>query len=179
MENIGNDLEWSLVENNVAWTLCTMPTAARRDPPLAMHLATTACERFSDASAFLTTLGAAQFRAEKFAESIWTLERAVELQESGAPPLGPRAKIKNPQNQVVVSHTSAPAFAYYFLGMAHEALRNKERASHYVKLGNAYCEQHAITDDELSRIRDEARRMIATEGPSNSEADKSLFEARH
>jgi len=141
-------------KNVAAWT-CTLIPNAVADYSLALDLAQQATESDPKSDPFLNTLGAALYRAGRHKEALEQLTRLVE-------------RMEEPDRTMTIS----PAYAWYFLAMAHQALGRPDDAVTWLEKADQWTEQE-LRDEEtppswkrrltLEGLRDEANDLIRPE----------------
>ncbi len=143
--------------NHLAWTLATIPDASLGDGYLAVELASRAVELAPDDGEYWHTLGVACCRATDWETAVEALEKANEL-------VGARTE----------SITNA-----FFLAIAHWHLGHNEQAWCWYDQAVASMEKCAPRNARNCRLRAESERLIATEGPAQSEtADRKKNNGR-
>jgi tetratricopeptide (TPR) repeat protein len=121
---------------NLAWLLATCPEAKFRDVKKAVEFAKKAVEMAPKEGTHRKTLGAAQYRAGDWKESIAALEKSMELRNGG------------------------DSFEWFFLAMAHWQLGTKDDARKWYDRAAEWMDKNATDNDELRRFRDEAEKLL-------------------
>jgi serine/threonine protein kinase/Tfp pilus assembly protein PilF len=128
----------------LAGVLADAPDARFRDPSRALALARSATQRAPQDPEGWTTLGLASYRTGALAEAADALKRAMELKSGG-----------DPDQWLVL------ALVAHARGDADEAHRLREQSLEWLK-------KHPRGDPELSRLRDEAARLLGNQSPSSN-----------
>ena len=127
--------------NDRAWELATGPDSTR-DAAAALLLARRALELLPNKTTYLNTLGVAEYRSGRYAESIATLERSL-----------------------AAGGGRFDAFDLFFLAMAHHRLAHREAArgcfDRAVRWVAAQKDLSAGNAGELARFRAEAEKVLA------------------
>ena len=127
------------VSNNIgekAWLLATAPDATARNPEEAVKLAKRALELGPQNAAYWNTLGVAQYRAGAWKEASLALQKSMELRNGG------------------------DAFDWFFIGMAHWQLGQKEEARMQYERALQWMKENLPQESELRRFRSEAEALL-------------------
>ena len=122
--------------NWVAWELATNPNLKICDPGQTINLAKRAVELDPKEEFYLTTLGAAYYRAGDWKEAVAALEKSSELPNGG------------------------DSFNWFFLAMSHEKLGDKETARRWYDRATHWKEKNQASKEKLLRLRAEAAREL-------------------
>ncbi len=149
-----NSRHQAMLCNVLARALCTAPERFR-DPAEALRMARRAMKLRPGEWSYLNTLGIANYRAGRLADSVAALEKGL---ASGA--------------------GQADAADLYFLAMCHHKLGDQRRAEECLKRGQTWHQRHASdsrkeTDEELRQLRDEARQLVHPERASEVHLKKA------
>ncbi len=139
--------------NNLAWLLGTCPEAGVRDAVRAVELAAKAVELEPKQAMYWNTLGAAEYHAGNYRDSIKAFEKSTQLSAD------------QPEN---ARNTSFDAF---FLAMAHWQLGEKDEARKWYDQAVAWMEKNRPKDAELLRFHQEAAELLGI-GDTNPETKK-------
>jgi tetratricopeptide (TPR) repeat protein len=122
--------------NALAWLLATAPSRELLDPGRAKALAWKAIEMMPRSGAAWNTLGVAEYRRGRWAESIAALERSIELSAGGS------------------------SYDYFFMAMAEQRLGNHESAREHFERALGWMEANEPRSEELLRFREEAEALV-------------------
>ena len=125
--------------NHAAWLLANCEDLDLRDPKRAVGLALQAVEHVPQEGAFWNTLGVAHYRAGNWTAATEALRRSMELRSGG------------------------DAYDWFFLAMAHQHLGESEKAIGFHRRAEAWADENGSGDDELRRVREEARGLMKEE----------------
>jgi serine/threonine protein kinase/tetratricopeptide (TPR) repeat protein len=125
-----------LALNTLAWALATDPVPTRRDPGRAVSVANEAVELNPREGATHNTLGVALYRADRWKESVATLEKSMELRKGG------------------------DSDDWFFLAMAHWKLGEKDKAREWYDRAVQWMDKHQPKNEELRRFRAEAAELL-------------------
>ena len=132
----GRAYELGNVYNAWAWLLATAPDATARNPEEAVKLAKRALELGPQNAAYWNTLGVAQYRAGAWKEASLALQKSMELRNGG------------------------DAFDWFFIGMAHWQLGQKEEARMQYERALQWMKENLPQESELRRFRSEAEALL-------------------
>jgi tetratricopeptide (TPR) repeat protein len=124
--------------NDLAWELATCAEPKLRDPAQAVTLARRAVELAPNAGGYWRTLGVAHYRAGSCEQAAVTLRMSMELGEGGG-------------------------VDWFFLAMALWKLGDRDAARTWYGRAVAWMVEHQPTDEELLRLRAEARDLLGLE----------------
>jgi serine/threonine protein kinase/tetratricopeptide (TPR) repeat protein len=125
-----------IVLNKLAWALATDPVPTRRDPGRAVSVAKEAVEMNRQEGNYHNTLGIALYRAERWKESVATLEKSMELRKGGS------------------------SDDWFFLAMAHWKLGEKDKARQWYDRAVQWMDKNQPKNEELRRFRAEAAELL-------------------
>ncbi len=125
--------------NNLSWLLATCADPKLRDDKRAVELANKAVELEPKQGMWRNTLGAAQYRAGNWKDSIASLEKSLELRAGG------------------------DSFDFFFLAMAHWQLGNKDQAHKRFDQAVVWMDKNQPKNLELLRLRTEAADLFKPE----------------
>jgi tetratricopeptide (TPR) repeat protein len=118
--------------NGLAWLFATCPEESLRDIAAAVTLAEKGVAISPGQPGPLNTLGVAQYRATDFRKAISSLEKSIEVQNSG------------------------DAYNWFFLAMAREHVGEQENAHNDFMKAVEWMDKNKSNDPELRRFRAEA-----------------------
>jgi serine/threonine protein kinase/Tfp pilus assembly protein PilF len=130
---------WYWAHNALAWLLVTCPDSSLQDTPRAIELAGKAVKFAADNGAYWNTLGVAQYRGGNWTSAITSLEKSLELGDTG--------KVCNG----------------LFLAMANWQLGKHEEARHWYREAVAWMKQEEQHDEDLKRFFAEATETLGIE----------------
>ena len=122
--------------NSLAWGLVVREDPENWEPIRAIQLAEKAVELVPTASAYINTLGAAYYRAERFERAEETLLRAIESSKGGT------------------------AWDWYFLAMTYAQLGDLQSAESWYEKAERWSRSQDPLDPEVARIQDEAKSLM-------------------
>ncbi len=125
------------VNNELAWFLVMGPEPCLRDAARALRLAQKVVTARPDSADYRNTLGVAYYRSGNDKAAIAALEQAMAMRSGGT------------------------AFDWFFLAMAHYRLGDRARAHALFDRSVEWMARRKPHDDELCRIRAEARVLLA------------------
>ncbi len=121
--------------NNLAWSLVSVPSDPWFDPIRGLELARKAVELQPHAWAFLNTLGVAEFRAHHWASATEILQKSITYTGGGAEDL-------------------------FFLAMTYWNQGSKRQAREFFSRAVEWTEKNKSDNPELKWFRDEAEALI-------------------
>jgi tetratricopeptide (TPR) repeat protein len=124
------------IQNDLAWLLVVEPDLLPGQPAAAVSLAARAVELAPDRHHIWNTLGAAQYRAGNWRESIRALEKSMQLNKGG--------EITD----------------WLFLAMAHWRLGEEDQARKWLKQAVEWMDKEGPQGPALSGFRAEAEKLI-------------------
>jgi tetratricopeptide (TPR) repeat protein len=127
--------------NNEAWVFATSVDASARHAGLEVALAKKAIELEPNQGMFWKTLGAAQYRAGNWQESIAALQKALALRQGG------------------------DSSEWFFLAMAHHQLGHSDEARKWIDMAVEWMDKNQPTNEELLRFRAEAEELMGLRSP--------------
>jgi tetratricopeptide (TPR) repeat protein len=122
--------------NDLAWLLATHPNRKVRMPGKAIELAKQAVTLAPNEGTFWNTLGIAQFRAGDWKAALAALKKSMELRTGG------------------------DGFDWFFLGMVHWQLGEKEEARKWHRQAVQWMEKNKSADEELRHFHAEAAELL-------------------
>jgi serine/threonine-protein kinase len=134
----GVDPEDPVANNNLAWFLTNHPEPGLRNAARAVQLAKKAVDAQRKSGLNWNTLGAAHYRNGDHKAAIAELETAARLREGGG-----------------------ESWDWFFLAMAHWRLGDFNEARTYFDRGQQWMDKHQPRNEELRRLRAEAKATLA------------------
>ncbi len=135
----GHRRKLAAIYNELAWFLVVSPDLKLRDPPHAVQLAEMAVQQTGSDATCWRTLGAAQYRMERWKECIDALEKSRSLTAEPAP------------------------CELLFMAMAHRQLGANDAARACYEKYAAQTGHSSIADDEVRELDREARTLLGIE----------------
>jgi tetratricopeptide (TPR) repeat protein len=130
-----------VAHNELAWFLVMNPEPGLRDAARAVRLARKSVTARPESANYRNTLGVAHYRNGDDRAAVAELERAMGLEAGGTP------------------------HDWFFLAMAHWRLGDRDQARTYLDRSEQWMAKRNSRDDELCRIRAEARATLAEPAP--------------
>jgi Flp pilus assembly protein TadD len=137
----------SLYFNNLAWQLATCPREDLRDTRRALALAQRAVLLGPRSAESWNTLGAAYYRAGRWADAVGSLRESLRRQGGNG-------------------------WDWFFLAMAHWQLGEKDTARRYHQKAVGWTDKHRPMDEELRRFRAEAEALLGAGRPAGGGKDR-------
>jgi tetratricopeptide (TPR) repeat protein len=143
------DPESAQANNNLAWTLVSVPADPWFDPAEGLALAKKAVALEPNAWSFLNTLGVAEFRARHW-------DRATEVLQKS------------------ITFTGGGAHDLFFLAMTYWHQGSKRQAREFYARAVEWTEKNNPSDPELRRFRAEAEALLGTSCEKAKTTEASL-----